>query len=458
MKRIILITALSFLFFCPLMPQSPVWQRAQSLGPGLNLTNFLSHIHNPQGASYTQFTEADLAAMEQLGVKHVRIPVGLHYWTASQPPYAIDTTIFQYLDTVLHWASRHHLKAIIDYHNFIESLWGDTLTQHTDRLCHIWKETALRYRHTDPDSVFFELYNEPGEVTRSQWIYAAQRMIDTIRSVDTSHTLIVWIYPSDPVDPSAFADDNLIYTFHFYHPPLFTHQGSTWQAGGVRHTVNVPFPYNPATMPPIDPLDIGTPHEAEYYAYPQTGTVDTLLKLLNRAGQYMQLHNVPLYCGEFGNTWFAPVDSKVFWLDLVRKKLDSLQVPWAHWGWKKGMMRLFDCTDCFDLDSVYTDSAGYTVLCALGLAQCNPVYVPVPGKSGLKLFPNPTTGQLYITGLPEEPYILWVTDVLGRIIYQQNCPAANARLTLDLEPLERGYYLLHIHNREIQQTIPFVKG
>ena len=393
-----------FLFYLILLAgsafsQNIAWNRLNGLGKGMNITNWLSSIHNPNGNVYEPYSEEDFAQISSLGFSHVRLPVGFHFWTDTKPPYPMDSTIFRYIDTAISWAKKYHLKVILDYHNYIETLWQDTLKTHTDRLCAIWKTISQRYASQNHDSLFYELYNEPGKVTKSGWVYAAKRMIDTIRVYDPARTIIVWLHASDPVAPNDFSDTNLIYTFHFYFPAEFTHQGSTWQAGGVRHTVNIPFPYDSLLMPPIDPGDIGTPHEAEYYQYPQTGTVDSLLHLLDRYKQYGISNNMPLYCGEYGTTVFAPVDSRIFWLNLVSKKLDSLHIPETHWGWKKSVFRIFNCSDCIDTDSIYKDSSGFSILCALQVDSCNPLtYIePVNKSDFIAIYPNPSKGELYIS-------------------------------------------------------------
>jgi len=451
MKKYLFFADIFILCFIAVNAQNTAMQRAGSLGKGLNATNWLSHIHNPNGFSYQEYTEQDFAQIAQLGFDHIRLPVGLHYWTSHTSPYQTDTLILQYVDTALIWARKYHLKIILDYHNFIESLWQDSLVKHTDRLCAIWKTMAQRYATQNHDSVFYELYNEPGEVDKASWTYAAKRMIDTIRQYDPDRTIIVWLHQSDPVNPASFNDTNLIYTFHYYFPPEFTHQGSTWQSGGVRHTINIPFPYNPASMPPIDPGDIGTVHEAEYYAYPQTGRTDSVLHLLNQAGIFAQSYHVPLYCGEYGATVYAPVDSRIFWTDLVSKKLDSMNISRAHWGWRTGFFRLFNCAHCADMDSIYTDSAGYSILCALQVDSCNttglnkqtPAY-----RNLLHIFPNPAHANLNIEiSAGQQADYLWLINAMGIPILQLSAlPTETIHIDLSAYPV--GIYFIKIKYKE----------
>lgn len=46
-----------------------------------------------------------------------------------------------------------------------------------------------------------------------------------------------------------YADKNLIYTYHFYEPFLFTHQGANWTDKITASLKDIPFPYNKDRMP-----------------------------------------------------------------------------------------------------------------------------------------------------------------------------------------------------------------
>lgn len=92
-----------------------------------------------------------------------------------------------------------------------------------------------------------------GKVPQDDWTIAAQAMIDSIRTVDSTHTIIFgdvqWYAISYLVKHTPFSDDNIIYAFHSYDPFIFSHQGASW--GDAATIKNIPFPYDPENGPSI---------------------------------------------------------------------------------------------------------------------------------------------------------------------------------------------------------------
>jgi len=61
----------------------------------------------------------------------------------------------------------------------------------------------------------------------------------------------------------------------------------------------------------------------------------------------------------------------------------------------------------------------------------------------IELYPNPSSGNLTISGLPEnENSTIKITDVNGKTVYSQS--TTHIRSDLDLLPLANGIYLVEI--------------
>ena len=86
-----------------------------------------------------------------------------------------------------------------------------------------------------------------------RWIGIESAVVTAIRHIDTTHTILASGAHYDSLDDllvtQPLADENVIYTFHFYEPYQFTHQGATWGSPEWLYYKNIPFP---ATVDQLD--------------------------------------------------------------------------------------------------------------------------------------------------------------------------------------------------------------
>jgi aryl-phospho-beta-D-glucosidase BglC (GH1 family) len=216
---------------------------------------------------------------------------------------------------------------------------------HRARLSGIWKQVAEAYQGY-PDTLYFELLNEP-ELSVSgtppsaeQWTALASDMIAAIRTHDTTHGIIfgdVGYYGTVPLsEREPFADDNIVYAFHFYEPFVFTHQGAAWVTGMVR-THDIPYPYSEDRWSEYSStfgfsnanLDWQLSALRSYYA---TGNKSDMRNRVAQAKAWGVEHGVPVICNEFG-----PYDRTSQAADRVRYLTDiidvfeELEIPWQTW-------------------------------------------------------------------------------------------------------------------------------
>ncbi len=106
----------------------------------------------------------------------------------------------------------------------------------------LWKFLAAHYAPRDPERVFYDLMNEPEINDATRWNAIQASAVDAIRTVDKQHTLIATGNKYAGIDElllvTPLHDANVIYTFHFYEPFPFTHQGATWSSPGLAHLKN----------------------------------------------------------------------------------------------------------------------------------------------------------------------------------------------------------------------------
>ncbi|HEY4335713.1 MAG TPA: T9SS type A sorting domain-containing protein [Puia sp.] len=77
--------------------------------------------------------------------------------------------------------------------------------------------------------------------------------------------------------------------------------------------------------------------------------------------------------------------------------------------------------------------------------------------AGIKLYPNPATSQLRVTGLPTDgPVLLTVTDLAGNTVLQQR--SGDGSVLLDISRLAPASYVLTIAGKTTRRSLPFVKA
>lgn len=309
---------------------------------GVNLTGWFQ-ASGPKKIQFRKFTKKDFNDIKSLGCDVIRLPINLHAMTNGAPNYTIDPLFLSFLDSAVNWAESLHLYLLIDNHTFDPATSTDP--QIGQVLVKVWPQLAQRYKNRS-DYILYEVLNEPHGISNQLWGQIQQEAIDAIRAVDTKHTIVVgpagWNSYNDLAQMPFYTDPNLLYTFHFYDPFVFTHQGAGWNTPSMVSLAGVPFPYNPATMPPCPPDLAGTWVEQALNNYPAQGNVAYVHSLLDIAINFRNTRQVNIFCGEFG-VYIPNSDTadRVYWYKEVKDYLESNNIPWTTWDYK-GSFGLFE--------------------------------------------------------------------------------------------------------------------
>jgi endoglucanase len=293
-----------------------------------------------QSISFTKYTEEDFANVKSLGADVVRLPIRLHSMTNGSPDYIIDPLLFKFLDLAIDWAEKHELYIIIDNHSFDPVQPTD---YNIDRiLLPVWAQVAQRYKDRS-DFVVYEILNEPHGISDARWGEIQGMAIETIRRYDQTRWIIVGGTDYNSIGKlfsiPEYDDPYLIYTFHFYDPYLFTHQGATW--GGpplLTNLTGLPFPAEGRRMPRL-PSDLrGSWVESSLiYSYVNDSRPSTLYRTLDRAVAFSRERNVPIFCGEFGVLmWNSPNEDRVRWYEIVTAAMNRRNIAWTSWDYFGG--------------------------------------------------------------------------------------------------------------------------
>jgi endoglucanase len=198
-------------------------------------------------------------------------------------------------------------------------------------------QIADRYRDSSPYLVY-ELMNEPHGIGIEVWNGIVARLFEKVRAIDRRHYIIVggadWNSTAAMKQLPDFKDDKVIYTFHFYDPHAFTHQGAPWCH--MERVRGLPFPYDEEKMPPLpdDPTDI---EKKCFEEYPRTGTIEAIESFFDEYVDFSIARNAPVFCGEFGCNCFAVgKEERVKWYAIVTKLLDERGIARTSWDYYGG--------------------------------------------------------------------------------------------------------------------------
>ena len=375
-----------------------------TLGKGVTLGGWLS-TDEAYYIQTTRYTQKDFSDVLSMGCDHVRIPVNFFTSALSAPDYEVSPIQIGCLDKAVAWATDLGLKVVI-VNIGPDELKDSNIAAMQDQMVQAWKSVASHFSGTGTDAVLYEIYDSPGDtLDAAAWKAAAVAIAAGIREVDNTHTIIIGAVNFYDIDGLAglgkLTDDNILYAFDMFDPPIFTYQGASYRNIDY-NTFVVPFPYNIAKYPAMNALDAGTPSETAYGAYTDQGTVAFVQGRIDAAAQFAMDNGVLVYCASFGSTiganysytyetgWHVLEEYRVAWLEAVRAQCEAKGIPWCLSSFR-GNFGIFNNYDQDPERWMGFDSFPYDVnggiVTALGLTPpAAEVYVPEALDEGFTLY------------------------------------------------------------------------
>jgi endoglucanase len=334
-----------------------VMNRAKSLDCGISIS-WLDQTWNKAILDTFEVNKNDFRVLKTLGFKTIRLPVAFAFFESEGIP---DAKVLALVDEVVKQCKLYNFKLIIDYH--YGKLNDTNYLTETPKIIAFWLKLTKRYSHESPDNLFFELYNEPPHMNPQVWKDAAYNIVTAIRKIDKERTLLVGASNYNSLyELSRFvrlADNNIIYTFHFYEPFLFTHQGAEWVGDQVA-TVGVPFPYNGENFPKLNPKAKNTSGEKNYNEYPIDGNEQSVKDKLQIVKKWSEKYGVPIICGEYGvYNKHADLDSRCRYIKAVRTNLKTMHIPGILWDYNTNFSIFNGPPSVANLPDCMKDAIGY---------------------------------------------------------------------------------------------------
>jgi aryl-phospho-beta-D-glucosidase BglC (GH1 family) len=246
-----------------------------------------------------------------------------------------------------------------------------------------------------PDRIFVETINEPSTECGDRAWSNFQNQIVTSISEDFPKTQFVLtgacysdiasLITLNPTRVSAPAD-RVYYTFHYYKPFVFTHQGNSWAGDpGNRIVTGLEWPSSEGNVSAALTEIRRTAPDTEAFAKDGSAGVSDAIKLAQQyyakgadeasisadfdvVTRWADKYRIPrshIILGEFGvlkqeGRWHgASMKSAARWTKAVRSQAERIGVPWAMWSYKEGFSLAIE-DDGVALHNELLDALGLT--------------------------------------------------------------------------------------------------
>ena len=259
------------------------------------------------------YTESDFKDLASTGANVVRVPIQLRKCAGCEKYDAPEKDI-GYAEQVLRRGERYGLRVIVV---LLATPWGNESDYWNNELLKAdivkqWGQVALRLKGFAALQAY-DLINEPvvpgasRESGLQQWHRLATQIARELRAVDPDTPLMFeptpWALPGSFWQAEPLAVKGVVYSFHFYAPHEFTHQG---------------LPGYPNTLD-----------------YPNTRWDKARLSQeLQEARKFALLHSVPLFVGEFSCARWAPAESCPRYLADALALFEAERWGWAYHCWR----------------------------------------------------------------------------------------------------------------------------
>lgn len=315
---------------------------------GVNLGGWISQYRDAKKEHFDTFiTEDDIAQIAGWGMDHVRLPIDYMMIEDDENPFTYKEEGLLYVDSCIHWCEKHNLNIILDlhrapgfaFHSLNENmLFEDELMQ--QRYIRLWKYFASRYQSYGAN-LAFELLNEIVEPNSDRWNKLSKKAVKGIRQIDKERIIIIggnfYNSVSTLYELDSIKDDNLVYTFHFYEPHIFTHQRAGWEPLLRDFKFDIPYPWGEAMYNAFYSEAL-----RRRYAFEKTADKEYLRRFLQPALDFAKERNVTLYCGEYGAIDHAPMEGKLRWYNDICDLFIEYGIGRAAWTYKLMSFALVD--------------------------------------------------------------------------------------------------------------------
>ncbi len=308
---------------------------------GINISHWLSQNNARGEARATFFTEKDVAYIASEGFDHLRIPIDEEQMFTEDGKK--DAEAFALLHKALEWCRKYNLRAVVDLHILrshyfnakVKPLFTDEKAQETFYEC--WRQISSELHTYSNGWVAYELLNEPVADKAEEWNRLVKRCVETIRELEPERTLVIgsnlWQGYQTVKDLQLPANDkNIIISFHYYLPFLFTHYRASWTPES-EYTGAVHYPGNVVHPEDLDTIPTEIARKYEHWTH-EIYNKDVFAQNCDEVLQVAKSHGLKVYCGEYGCIDTAPVLDRLKWWRDINEVFEQKGIARAVWEYK----------------------------------------------------------------------------------------------------------------------------
>ncbi len=342
---------------------TPPPERLALLRHGINVVHwfrFPPRLEVPALAAYLD--DAALIALRRAGFTFIRLPVQPEVIMSGDG--LADPARMAALRYVVHRIEAQKLAVIL-----VAYLQGWRLEVAADqgRLAAFWTALTPLVRSADAALTFVEPVNEPVFASDpAAWEALQRRLVGTLRAQLPTTTFVLsgndWSSVEALTRLAPVSDQNVIYSFHFYEPPLLTTLGAF--APALDHAALATLPYPAGDRGRCDGAVSSTDPEtrkvAAWYCA-SDGAAGVVADRIAAAAAWARRNRTTVAMTEFGATARLAAESRLAWLAATRRAAEAEGFGWALWG--------YDDVMGFDRSAGDGSALDPAVMRALGLAQ-----------------------------------------------------------------------------------------
>jgi hypothetical protein len=325
---------------------------------GLNLGGWLSQYPRYDHEHFRAFiTRRDVEQIAGWGFDHVRLPVDYPVLESDEAPGVYHEAGFAYIDSCMEWCRAAGLGVVLDLHHAPGYTFNNTLKPETrplnvlfdqeaaqGRFIALWEALARRY-HAAGLPVVFELLNEVVLPESGPWNILAHKTVAALRVISPDCLVMIggnhYNAASELKNIALLDDPNVLYTFHFYEPLLFTHQKAPWVMAALAYDQELAYP---GEFTGLGDFAQRAPQQGGEFAWLSRRRLDRdlLAEFLQPVRDFIRQSGRAPYCGEYGVIETAPAASRRRWHADLLSLLDELGIGRAVWSYKQMDFGLVD--------------------------------------------------------------------------------------------------------------------